>query len=519
MKKQLLFILLFLPAFLTAKEIRYFVQPGEILDLSENAFERHGIKVSEIDSVSMSGSFTFSIKVRSHARELGEKALITNKKNNIPNEAGIWIGTQDNGSWIVHFCDGKNTPWEYRPTALRQPINDDKWHTLTVTHDAGKQEMRMYYDQLNVAIYCTNGNVNLATNNTLRIGSVDDGQWNAFNGYIKEFTFISHVELPKISVTDTQCLSQLKVMAFNIFHGGHELGQEVGVNRVVEVIKAENPDVIGMVETYGSGAIIADALGYYFYLRSSNLSIMSRYPITDTYDLYDSFNCSAAETYGSGAIIADALGYYFYLRSSNLSIMSRYPITDTYDLYDSFNCSAATLQISPSQQINYINLWLDYRPITNDQINACESIENIIAGEWSRRAAQLQSILKAFPPQWNTMETPLIVSGDFNSDSHLDWKDDTKNMNGHNGYVIEWPTSKLMEKAHFIDSYREIHPDVKKYPCLTWSTMAKNELQYRIDFIYYKGKDIKAIQSEMIDKHPVRYPSDHAAVVTTFNLK
>lgn len=76
---------------MTAKEIRYFVQPGEILDLSENAFERHGIKVSEIDSVSMSGSFTFSIKVRSHARELGEKALITNKKNNIPNEAGIWI--------------------------------------------------------------------------------------------------------------------------------------------------------------------------------------------------------------------------------------------------------------------------------------------------------------------------------------------------------------------------------------------------------------------------------------------
>ena len=33
----------------------------------------------------------------------------------------------------------------------------------------------------------------------------------AFNGYIKEFTFISHVELPKISVTDTQRLSQLKV--------------------------------------------------------------------------------------------------------------------------------------------------------------------------------------------------------------------------------------------------------------------------------------------------------------------
>ena len=55
----------------------------------------------------------------------------------------------------------ENTPWNIDLLPLRQPINDDKWHTLTVTHDAGKQEMRMYYDQLNVAIYCTNGNVNL----------------------------------------------------------------------------------------------------------------------------------------------------------------------------------------------------------------------------------------------------------------------------------------------------------------------------------------------------------------------
>lgn len=40
MKKQLLFILLFLPAFLTAKEIRYFVQPGEILDFTGHRTKR-----------------------------------------------------------------------------------------------------------------------------------------------------------------------------------------------------------------------------------------------------------------------------------------------------------------------------------------------------------------------------------------------------------------------------------------------------------------------------------------------
>lgn len=116
-------------------------------------------------------------------------------------------------------------------------------------------------------------------------------------------------------------------------------------------------------------------------------------------------------------------------------------------------------------------------------------------------------------------DVPLVVSGDFNSDSHLDWSENTKNLNGHKGYVIEWPTSKLMFKAGFQDSYRVLYPDVIKYPCLTWSTMAKNELQYRIDFIYYKGKGMKVLNSEMIDKHRVRFPSDHAALMTTFKIK
>ena len=37
MNRNYYLYLLFLPASLMAKEIRYFVQPGEILDLSENA--------------------------------------------------------------------------------------------------------------------------------------------------------------------------------------------------------------------------------------------------------------------------------------------------------------------------------------------------------------------------------------------------------------------------------------------------------------------------------------------------
>ncbi len=81
-------------------------------------------------------------------------------------------------------------------------------------------------------------------------------------------------------------LQNLKVMTFNIWNGGREMGAEIGVQRVIDVIKDSGADVIMMQETYGSGPNIADALGYYFYLRSSNLSILSRYPITETYPYY-----------------------------------------------------------------------------------------------------------------------------------------------------------------------------------------------------------------------------------------
>ena len=261
----------------------------------------------------------------------------------------------------------------------------------------------------------------------------------------------------------------MKLMGFNIFHGGHELGQEVGVNRVIEVVKESKAEVIGMIETYGSGAIIADALGY-----------------------------------------------YLYLRSSNLSIMSKYPIVETYDIFQPFNCSAATIQISQDQSINYVNLWLNYMPNTDQAIRERQPVEQIIGDEWKTRAKELKTILGEMKPLMK-QDIPLFVSGDFNIASHLDWTKEARDI--HQGYVIEWPTSKLMIDAGFKDSYRELYPDPVKNQCLTWSPMSKLDLQYRIDFIYYKGNSVRVTDSKMIDYHPVRFPSDHAAMISTFKFK
>ena len=456
---------------------------GKAMDLGADAYHRNPITVGQIDSLDMCHSFSLSIWVKSDSKKLGDKAIVSNKRSYEMKDAGIMLSTQANGSWSVYFTDGKNWQWDYKPTVERQPINDGKWHFLAITHFAEKEEMKMYYDGQNVATYCTNGNVNLATGNPLYIGNHIDDQWHSFEGLLDRFTFVDRVKssdeiadeytrftgikheehLPKFT-------PEINLMAFNIYHGGHELGEQVGVNRVVEVIKESGADIIGMIETYGAGPEIADALGY-----------------------------------------------YFYLRSSNLSIMSKYPIEQTWDMFQPFNTCAATIRISQTQTINYVNLWLDYRPITDEQVKARLSVEEIEAQELPTRYRELNAILDDMQPFFEQRDVPIFVSGDFNSGSHLDWTEEAKHL--FEGYVLKWPTSVLMEQKGFKDSYRELYPDPVKYPCLTWSTMSKLDIQYRIDFIYYLGDKVKAVRSEMLDKHPVRFPSDHAAMITTFKFK
>ena len=121
----------------------------------------------------------------------------------------------------------------------------------------------------------------------------------------------------------------------------------------------------------------------------------------------------------------------------------------------------------------------------------------------------------------NADQTPIVMSGDFNSGSHLDWIEKAKDI--HYGYVIEWPVSKEMDQAGFTDSYRELHINPLLDPGLTWTPRAstssdKYGLRNRIDYIYYKGTNLAAIESKVIDYHPVMFPSDHAGVVTVFQL-
>ena len=94
------------------------------------------------------------------------------------------------------------------------------------------------------------------------------------------------------------------------------------------------------------------------------------------------------------------------------------------------------------------------------------------------------------------------LGGDFNEPSHLDWTDATRYMYDHHGLVIEWPQTKSLENAGFIDAYREKWPDPVAHPGFTfpadnpavdtkrlsWTPLADE--RERIDYLFYRGENV-----------------------------
>ena len=98
--------------------------------------------------------------------------------------------------------------------------------------------------------------------------------------------------------------------------------------------------------------------------------------------------------------------------------------------------------------------------------------------------------------------------------------------------------STACANAKLQDSFRIIHSDPKTKPGNTWSPLYLKDPQDRIDHIYYKGSSLKPLASQVFHtkiettlgtwKYDVApniapalnntWPSDHAAVITTFSL-
>jgi HAD superfamily hydrolase (TIGR01509 family) len=247
---------------------------------------------------------------------------------------------------------------------------------------------------------------------------------------------------------------RLRVMTWNLWYGGTKVHDHRA--KQLKVIAGTDVDVVGLQETYGTAAEeLAEALGWFHHRAGENLGIISRHPIT--------------------AVLGDPdVGFY----------------------------GAAGARIAVGDQD--VVVWtahLDY-----ERYGPYESEPPAHEGI---RLGQMRDTLRRIGDA-----APVVLVGDFNTPSHLDWPD------------VEWPVTKAAEEAGFADSFREAHPDPVREPGHTWSPVyAHPEPQDRIDFVLHRG--LRVLDSRtyvsgtprvLPDVEDNAWPSDHAAVITTFSL-
>ncbi|GAB3660117.1 endonuclease/exonuclease/phosphatase family protein [Echinicola sediminis] len=280
-------------------------------------------------------------------------------------------------------------------------------------------------------------------------------------------------------------------MVWNIWHGGksENIGRD-GVEDVIGIIKASGADVVLMIETYGSGKRIADELGYHFHLIAE--------PGTAEDD-----------------------------PRVNLSVLSRFPILERIDFYHYFNIGGVQIDLGQGKKLLFFDTWLNYQPWHDQPHLMDKSSEELVAWEKSgTREKEVTTILEHLGPYLhNTEKTPVILGGDFNVWSHLDWTEETKGLHGEK--VVSWWTSSQFENAGLKDSFREVNPNPLSHPGISWGMPDKKD-DHRIDYLLYKGDRLEVMESEVhkVDfNQPFHYqgkvfnfPSDHGFVWTKFKF-
>ncbi len=260
---------------------------------------------------------------------------------------------------------------------------------------------------------------------------------------------------------------EFKLMTFNIEYGG----TQVSFENVVEVIQKANPHVVAIEEAFGNIPRLAADLGWAYY--DIRLQLVSQLPLLDP---------------------PDGDGIYTFV------------------------------QIAPGKVVAVSNVHLPNDPEGSFAILKGATAQEIVELEMKARMPFIRMHLDVLQRLAST-GMPVFLAGDFNAPSHLDWGADMVGVRKQIKFPMAWTVSKAVEAVGFRDSFRDVHPDPKAEPGLTWWASRPqvtgwnpnpDDPQDRIDFIYALGESV-TLNSVVIGEESVSpYPTDHRAVLSTF---
>jgi len=379
------------------------------------------------------------------------------------------------GGWGMNIGNGE-LHYNYEPQANMQALSDNKWHQLAFTYDSKSYELRLFYDGINRAV--------------LHIGDLKNHD---FKSDLKMWIGGNNEQSPPYESFQGS-MDRLNVWTRTLAPEAIRKEYEYFSKRQID-----DPELDDAVFTVLNWNIWHG--GTHYTKENDGFDGIER-----TIELIQEAKADVVlmqETYGAGSQISSSLGFYYYEASSsigavwgaNLSVMSRFPIEDVFLLEEpanygknyAFNNAGAKIRLNGDKSVIVFTNWYNGRK-PEDLEGALHAWTNLIE---------------------NSDQLPLIFGGDYNSVSHLD---DGLGESGH---------SKLMTGAGFTDAFRHLHPDTATFPGYSFHNTKR-----RIDYIYYKGNSLEALEVNPIVPNfkgkgelTPGYPSDHLGLVATFKIQ
>jgi len=293
---------------------------------------------------------------------------------------------------------------------------------------------------------------------------------------------------------------ELKVMSYNILWGG--VSDQHTLEQTAAVIKTAGADIVGIQErlVYDDGwrngvgedtvDKLADMLGWHRIeqnvnpdLHGSNhndVAIISRYP------------AKKELPWGLGAVID--------VNGEDIAIVNLHLFAAPYQPYQLLNIDYGGFPFikTESEAIR----WADHT--RGKTLDVLESVLSHLG------------------------DVPVVVTGDFNEPSHLDWTAAAASAGLH-PIKVEWPSTRRLTDIGFVDTYRQIYPDEVARPGATWTPTTSpddtKDHHDRIDFVLVRGENIKIMDAAIVgerkeyaDVVAAPYPSDHRAIIATLEV-
>ncbi|ADG77931.1 Endonuclease/exonuclease/phosphatase OS=Tsukamurella paurometabola (strain ATCC 8368 / DSM /CCUG 35730 / CIP 100753 / JCM 10117 / KCTC 9821 / NBRC 16120/ NCIMB 702349 / NCTC 13040) OX=521096 GN=Tpau_1302 PE=4 SV=1 [Tsukamurella paurometabola] len=271
--------------------------------------------------------------------------------------------------------------------------------------------------------------------------------------------------------TATAGTLNVRVLQMNTWNNGQSV--KGGEKLLLEEIQRVQPDIVILSEAGTVTQSLATSLNqngttYYSTLKTRDSGILSKYPIESSADLADGRATKAI-------INVDGTSFAVYSLHLNPSVYAPY-------LPRGYNGDSSEYR--------------GWDQITTGPVTDTDTVLAVNA-ESGRPAAVARVIADAAAEAAKGRQ--ILLGGDFNEPSNLDWTAATKNTFDHNGAVIPWQSTQQLQDAGYLDAYRTKYPDPVTHPGITWAVgnplasigdldwTPKADGRDRLDFLFTKS--------------------------------